>query len=70
VTAPQLPISRIVPVVAHAVAVFGDEHKASHWLSTPLPMFENHAPSELLNSDEGIQRVEEILTRIEHNVFS
>jgi putative toxin-antitoxin system antitoxin component (TIGR02293 family) len=69
-TAPQLPISRIVPIVAHAVAVFGDEHKASHWLSTPLALLGNRAPSELLNSTEGIQRVEEILTRIEHNIFS
>ena len=68
-TAPQLPISRIVPVVAHAVAVFGDEHKASHWLSIPLPLLENHAPSDLVYSDEGIQRVETILTRIEHNTF-
>ena len=69
-TAPLLPISSIVPVVAHAVAVFSDEHKASHWLSTPLPLLENRAPSELLNSIEGIQRVEDILTRIEHNIFS
>jgi putative toxin-antitoxin system antitoxin component (TIGR02293 family) len=69
-TAPQLPVSRIVPVVAHAVAVFGDEHKASHWFSTPVAFLENRAPSELLNSTEGIQRVEEILTRIEHNIFS
>jgi putative toxin-antitoxin system antitoxin component (TIGR02293 family) len=69
-TAPQLPVSVIVPVLAHAVAVFGDEHKASHWLSTPLPLLENRAPSDLLNSNEGIQRVEEILTRIEHNIFS
>jgi hypothetical protein len=28
------------------------------------------SPSELLISDEGIQRVDEILTRIEHNIFS
>jgi putative toxin-antitoxin system antitoxin component (TIGR02293 family) len=70
VTAPQLPIARIVPVIAHAVAVFGDEHKASHWLSTPLLLLENRPTFELLNSDEGIQRVDEILTRIEHNIFS
>ena len=69
-TAPQLPISRIVPVVAHAVAVFGDEHKASHWLSTPLLLLENRAPSELLSTDEGIQKVDDLLTRIEHNIFS
>jgi len=69
-TAPRLPIPSIVPVVAHAVAFFGDEHKASHWLSTPLTLLENRAPSELLNSTDGIQRIEEILTRIEHNIFS
>jgi putative toxin-antitoxin system antitoxin component (TIGR02293 family) len=69
-TVPQLPIARIVPVVAHGVAVFDDEHKASHWLSTPLPLLKNRAPSELLNSDEGIRRVDEILTRIEDNIFS
>jgi putative toxin-antitoxin system antitoxin component (TIGR02293 family) len=69
-TAPQLPLSRIVPVIAHAVAVFGDEHKASRWLSTPLPLLENRSPKDLLNSDEGIQKVDEILTRIEHNIFS
>ncbi len=69
-TAPQLPIIRLVPVIAHAVAVFGDEHKASHWLSTPLALFENRAPSELLETEQGLQHVEEILTRIEHNIFS
>jgi len=63
-------LARIVPVVAHAVAVFGDEHKASHWLATPLPLFDGHAPSDLLETDEGIQPVEQTLTRIEHSVFS
>ena len=63
-------ISRIVPVVAHAVAVFGDEHKASHWLSTPLPLFDNRAPCELLETEAGLQLVEQTLTRIEHNIPS
>jgi putative toxin-antitoxin system antitoxin component (TIGR02293 family) len=69
-TAPPLPITRIVPVIAHAVAVFGDEHKASHWLSTPLPLLDNHAPSTLLGTEQGILKVDEVLTRIEHNIFS
>ena len=69
-TALPLPITRIVPVIAHAVAVFGDEHKASHWLSTPLPLLDNRAPSTLLETEQGIQRVDEVLTRIEHNIFS
>lgn len=69
-TAPQLPLVRIVPVVAHAIAVFGDEHKASRWLSTPLALLANRAPSELLGYEDGIEQVDSILTRIEHNIFS
>ena len=68
--ASQFSVGRVVPVIAHAVAVFGDEHKASHWLATPLPLFENRSPSELLETDEGIVLVERTLTRIEHNIPS
>jgi len=65
-----LPVTRLVPVVAHAVAVFGDEQKATHWLSTPLPLFDNRPPAELLATSEGMAVVERILTRIEHNIPS
>jgi putative toxin-antitoxin system antitoxin component (TIGR02293 family) len=57
-------------VIAHAVAVFGDERKATHWLSTPLAILGNRAPTELLASSEGIALVERTLTRIEHNIPS
>jgi RNA polymerase sigma factor (sigma-70 family) len=63
-------IGPIVPVIAHAVAVFGDEHKASHWLATPLPLLDNRSPSQLLEAEGGINLVEQILTRIEHNIPS
>lgn len=63
-------VSRLVPVIAHAVAVFGDEQKAVHWLSTPLPFFENRAPQEMLDTEEGMALVEQTLTRIEHNIPS
>jgi putative toxin-antitoxin system antitoxin component (TIGR02293 family) len=59
-----------VPVVAHAVAIFGDEPKASHWLATPLPLFGGRAPSDLLETDEGLALAKQTLIRIEHNVFS
>jgi putative toxin-antitoxin system antitoxin component (TIGR02293 family) len=57
-------------VTAHAVAVFGDERKATHWLSTPVATLGNRAPTELLASSEGIALVERTLTRIEHNIPS
>jgi putative toxin-antitoxin system antitoxin component (TIGR02293 family) len=63
-----LPLARLVPVIAHAVAVFGDEQKATHWLSTPLALFDSQTPTELLATSEGIELVERTLTRIEHNI--
>jgi putative toxin-antitoxin system antitoxin component (TIGR02293 family) len=65
-----LPLARLVPVIAHAVGVFGDEQKATHWLSSPLPLFDNRTPADLLATDEGCDLVERTLTRIEHNIFS
>jgi putative toxin-antitoxin system antitoxin component (TIGR02293 family) len=60
----------IAPVIAHAVAVFGDEQKATHWLSTPLPLLHNETPAEVLQTKDGIARVEQILIRIEPNIPS
>jgi putative toxin-antitoxin system antitoxin component (TIGR02293 family) len=57
-------------VIAHAVAVFGDEQKATDWLSTPLAILGNRAPTELLSSNDGLALVEQTLTRIEHNIPS
>ena len=59
-----------LPVVAHTLAVFGDETKAGHWLSTPLPFFDDRSPSEILQEPGGIELVEQTLTRIEHNIPS
>ena len=63
-------VHRLLPVVAHAIVVFGDERKAAHWFDTPLPLFDNRTPSELLESEEGIALIEQTLTRIEHNIPS
>jgi len=68
-TSPSI-VASLVPVIAHAVAVFGDEQKATHWLSTPLRIFGDRAPAELMVSAEGIALVERTLTRIEHNIPS
>ena len=69
-TVTPIVVARLVPVIAHAVAVFGDEQKATHWLSTPLAILENRTPTDLLASEEGIEIVERTLTRIEHNIPS
>lgn len=66
----SLNVGGILPVVAHAVAVFGDEKKACHWLATPLPLLGDRSPSQLLEEREGVDIVEQVLTRIEHNIPS
>ena len=63
-------IKLLIPVIAHAVAVFGDEAKASHWLTTSLPIFDSKSPAQLLETTSGIAMVEQVLTRIEHNIPS
>jgi len=63
-------VGRLVPVIAHAIVVFGDDRKAAHWMATRLPLFADRAPQELLETDEGLALVEQTLTRIEHNLPS
>ena len=63
-------LDQLVPLVAHAVAVFGDEDKASHWLTASLPILGNQAPVEALTNQGGLALIEQILTRIEHNIPS
>ena len=63
-------IDHIVPIVAHAVGVFGDEQKASHWLSTPLVILGDLSPAQVLAREGGTETIDRILTRIEHNIPS
>jgi putative toxin-antitoxin system antitoxin component (TIGR02293 family) len=63
-------VALLVPAIAHTVAVFGDEQKATHWLSRPLAILGNRTPTELLASNNGIALVERTLTRIEYNIPS
>jgi hypothetical protein len=63
-------VNRVVPIVAHAVAVFGDEQKASHWLATPLALLDNRSPAQILTRGGDVEAIDQILTRIEYNIPS
>jgi putative toxin-antitoxin system antitoxin component (TIGR02293 family) len=60
----------LVAVIARAVAVFGDEKKASRWLATPISSLDDRIPAELLATEEGIDLVEQTLARIELSIPS
>ena len=59
----------VIQIVARAVAVFGDEQKASHWLSTPLPILGARSPAQIILKGD-FDEIDQILTRIEHNIPS
>jgi uncharacterized protein (DUF2384 family) len=66
------PDHRIVgyrALVSRAVEAFGDEIKASRWLSIPNRDLDGQTPLQAVQgSDYDLQVLEPILTRIEHGV--
>ena len=63
-------LETLIPLVAHALATFGDEKKATHWLATPLPILEGATPFQVMSRQGGAEVIETLLTRIDHNIPS
>lgn len=61
---------RVREVLEHALAVFDTEEQAEAWLSLPNRTLCGETPLALLESDTGVQAVDEALTRLEHGVFA
>jgi hypothetical protein len=59
----------IVTVTARAMEIFGSREKAIRWLRTPLPPLSDRTPLSMLNTADGIERIEEVLGRIEQGVW-
>ena len=58
-------------VLNYGLVVFNnEEEKFQRWLSKPVPALGNFIPNELLDSIEGLKKVEIILHRIEYGVYS
>lgn len=61
---------RLARVGAAAIDVFGDEELARRWLREPIRALEGATPASLLDTDIGAEAVLDVLTRIEHGVYS
>jgi putative toxin-antitoxin system antitoxin component (TIGR02293 family) len=48
-----------------AARVFGDAAKAAHWLERPSVQLGGRSPREMLATDDGVRRVEELLAQID-----
>lgn len=61
---------RLARIIARTEEVFGSRDKARLWLKEPNRALRLQTPLSLLDTDEGTRRVEDVLIRIEHGVFS
>ncbi|WP_019627835.1 MbcA/ParS/Xre antitoxin family protein [Thioalkalivibrio sp. AKL10] len=68
-TDPSEVEARITRMREKAAVIFEDPEKADRWMRTRNRVLEA-APIDLLKTDEGADRVETVLHRIERGVFS
>jgi len=72
-SAPAAPVEELAnykQLVARAVDVFGDEIKASKWLSLPNSELNGDTPLQVAQRDGySGQLLEPIFTRIEHGIY-
>jgi putative toxin-antitoxin system antitoxin component (TIGR02293 family) len=61
---------RLVELYAHATEVFGGIEAADEWMRSPEIALGDRAPLEYAVNEVGANRVQNLLTRIEHGVFS
>jgi uncharacterized protein (DUF2384 family) len=68
---PALRMKRYQLLVARVVDVFGDELKASRWLSLPNRELEGQVPIQVAEKEGySLKSIEPLLIRIEHGVYS
>lgn len=61
-------LQRLAHLLALAEEVWEDRSDAREFLTTPQPELEGDRPLELIATDPGVRRVEELLTRMEHSL--
>lgn len=63
-------LGRITRLTARAAETFGSQEDAVAWLREPNGALAGQAPLDLLRTGEGAVLVEQILTRIDHGVYT
>jgi len=63
-------LARLVRVFQKAEKVFGDTAIAHDWLATPKKRFDSRTPMDMLRTEVGARRVEEMLGQVDHGMFA
>jgi putative toxin-antitoxin system antitoxin component (TIGR02293 family) len=61
---------KFAEVLAKAIEVFGTRDDAEKWLGTPALALNKKRPIELLRSPVGVELVEQLLGRLDYNVYT
>ena len=59
---------RLARVIAHANRVFEDPEESADWIQSPNVSLGKQQPLTLLDTDIGVQQVDQVLGRIEHGI--
>jgi len=59
---------RLARVLAHANRVFENPEESAEWIQTPNTALGEQQPLTLLDTDIGVQQVDQVLGRIEHGI--
>lgn len=61
-------VLRIAHAYARAAEVFGDQGRGEAWMDREHPELDGQTPAELLDTEFGARRIEQLLGRIEHGI--
>lgn len=59
----------VAAILARASKVFGDKDKALRWMESPVGALGRTTPFAILDEANGLVRVNDVLTQIEHGVW-
>lgn len=60
---------RLARILAHANRVFEDPEESADWIQAPNAALGKQQPLALLDTDIGVQQVDQVLGRIEHGII-
>ena len=59
---------RVMRVVAAAIVTVGSDAKAWRWLERPTSLLDDVSPLSIIETAGGVERIEQILGRIDHGL--
>lgn len=64
-----MPSARHISLSVRAGEVFANRKKELAWLQTATPSLQGRSPIKAVNTEEGFDQGDDILTRIQHGVL-